>query len=742
MKLFELFATLGLQTDGFEKGARSAVRQGNALASSIGGNFTAISARAVALGNAMYDLGKEITKLSLDAVKGVITEYAETEQLVGGVETLFKDSADRLIELADNAFMTAGLSANEYMEQAVSFSATLLQGLGGDTEAAVSYADMAMTDMADNANKFGTNIAMIQNAYQGFAKDNYTMLDNLKLGYGGTQAEMARLINDSGVLGDAITVTAETVKDVPFDKVIEAIHIIQKRLGVTGTTAQEATDTVSGSIASFRAAWSNFVSGMASDDKEMSRLVDNLFDTGKNVVDNITKLLPHIWENTLEVVNDLLERWDVTSRLKKAFDEQGWQGVWDEATRITEEALAKWGPLAYDAGAGILAQVLTGITGDTVSADEIKATLNDLWAKGTEGATAFVNASKTVLSDFYEGLTGQEATAENIKNTLSGLFDLGKSSLAEFLESSKGLIAGINEGMGGQSGDAESIATTLGGLFREGSTAMGALKDSAGQLLGEIYTLITGQEATADNIGKTIGGVFSVGVNEAQNVLRIATTYFRDLSYQLGDPDASLAEKIGGVFTAGQTAMTALLEDASGFYADLYEAITGDKEGAEKVEKVLEDIFNVPQAIIDPQILTEYQGQDAHNDIWERDYLTMAQQMYASPYRYGVTESQADEWITTLRRYDSGEQYDEAIHAIIAAWESYEAASESEDEADDQMAESAKEMSMAAKALEAAAEKMASMSIVFDTGAIAGVVSSVISRSARASRYTVGATSP
>lgn len=179
MKLFELFATLGLQTDGFEKGARSAVRQGNALASSIGGNFTAISARAVALGNAMYDLGKEITKLSLDAVKGVITEYAETEQLVGGVETLFKDSSDRLIELADNAFMTAGLSANEYMEQAVSFSATLLQGLGGDTEAAVDAAHMAMTDMSDNANKFGTNIAMIQNAYQGFAKDNYTMLDNL-----------------------------------------------------------------------------------------------------------------------------------------------------------------------------------------------------------------------------------------------------------------------------------------------------------------------------------------------------------------------------------------------------------------------------------------------------------------------------------------------------------------------------------------------------------------------------------
>ena len=556
---------------------------------------------------------------------------------------------------------------------------------------------------------------------------------------------MARLINDSGVLGDAITVTAETVKDVPFDKVIEAIHIIQGQLEITGTTTEEATKTVSGSIASFRAAWSNFVSGMASDDKEMSRLVDNLFETGENVVDNIAKLLPHIWENTLEVVNDLLERWDGTSRLKNAFDEQGWQGVWDEATRITEETLAKWGPLAYDAGAGILAQVLTGITGDTVSADEIKATLNDLWAKGTEGAAAFVNASKTVLSDFYEGLTGQEATAENIKNTLSGLFDHGKTSLAEFLESSKGLIAGINEGMGGQSDDAESIAKTLGGMFREGISAAGELKNTAGQLLGEIYTLFSGQEATAENIGNTIGGVFRSGVTASQNVMTTATTFFSGLSDALGDPDASLIEKVTGVFKAWTQAKNDFIHDSATLLSDLYASITGDTEGAQKVQGFFDSLHEGwGQIIEDPvaALTPEYQGQDAHNDIWERDYLTMAQQMYASPYQYGVTESQADEWIATLRRYDSGEQYDEAIHAIIAAWESYEAASESEDEADDQMAESAKEMSMAAKALEAAAEKMASMSIVFDTGAIAGVVSSVISRSARASRYTGGATSP
>ena len=141
------------------------------------------------------------------------------------------------MEYANRAYETAGLSANEYMDTVTSFSASLLQGLGGDTEKAAEIANQAVIDMADNANKMGTSMEMIQNAYQGFAKQNYTMLDNLKLGYGGTATEMARLINDSGVLGDTVEVTAETVNSVSFDKMIEAIHVIQDQMGITGTTA-------------------------------------------------------------------------------------------------------------------------------------------------------------------------------------------------------------------------------------------------------------------------------------------------------------------------------------------------------------------------------------------------------------------------------------------------------------------------------------------------------------------------
>ena len=180
-----------------------------ALANLVSQGITAAINGVKKLGQAIVDVGKQS-----------IGNYATYEQLVGGVETLFKDSAGLVVEYAENAYKTAGMSANEYMDTVTSFSASLLQGLGGDTEKAAQIADMAIRDMSDNANKMGTDMTMIQNAYSGFAKQNFTMLDNLKLGYGGTQTEMARLINESGVLGDSMTVTARTVKDVPFDKMI------------------------------------------------------------------------------------------------------------------------------------------------------------------------------------------------------------------------------------------------------------------------------------------------------------------------------------------------------------------------------------------------------------------------------------------------------------------------------------------------------------------------------------------
>ena len=266
---------------------------GGGIAQALGGDAAATSAGQSIGGKLVSTIKGVIAAAGLGAALGkALTEGAALEQSIGGVETLFKDSADQVIAAADQAYRTAGVSANKYMEQVTSFSATLLQGLGGDTAAAAQYADKAIVQMSDNANKMGTDISAIQMAYQGFAKDNYTMLDNLKLGYGGTQAEMARLINDSGVLGDSIEVTAKTVNDVPFDKIIDAIGVIQDDLGITGTTAQEAATTLSGSFASMQAAAQNVLANLTLG-RDLGPALDGLAQTVSTFL--VGNLLPAIW---------------------------------------------------------------------------------------------------------------------------------------------------------------------------------------------------------------------------------------------------------------------------------------------------------------------------------------------------------------------------------------------------------------------------------------------------------------
>lgn len=237
--------------------------------------------------------------------KSAIENYAEYEQLVGGVETLFDTSSKKVVEYANNAYKTAGLSANDYMETVTSFSASLLQGLDGDTAKAAEIADKAITDMSDNANKMGTSMESIQNAYQGFAKQNYTMLDNLKLGYGGTQAEMARLINDSKVLGDVI-VDEKTVKDVSFDKLIEAIHVVQTEMGITGTTAKEASTTIQGSLSAMSSAWTNLLTGMADESQDIDQLILNLVDSVATFAENLLPRISVVMDGIIKMVEKLL----------------------------------------------------------------------------------------------------------------------------------------------------------------------------------------------------------------------------------------------------------------------------------------------------------------------------------------------------------------------------------------------------------------------------------------------------
>ena len=287
MNLLDLYAKITMDTSGYEKSLDDASSKASDFASKLkSGLATAAKVGAAALTAAATGVAA-LTKASID-------QYAEYEQLVGGVDTLFKAASDKVQQYADKAYETAGMSANEYMNTVTSFSASLLQSLEGDTEAAAQKADQAITDMADNANKMGTSMEMIQNAYQGFAKQNYTMLDNLKLGYGGTKEEMQRLLKD-----------AEKLSGVKYDlssyaDIVDAIHVVQTEMGITGTTAREASTTIQGSVASMKGAWQNLVTAIAADGWDIGVYVDNFVSSvkvvGQNVIPRVQQILSGIGE--------------------------------------------------------------------------------------------------------------------------------------------------------------------------------------------------------------------------------------------------------------------------------------------------------------------------------------------------------------------------------------------------------------------------------------------------------------
>lgn len=289
---------------GFDDAGQGALKFGDLLKANVLGDFITSGLKTVAgavkqLGSVFLTVGKE----ALDS-------YADYEQLVGGVETLFKDSSGIVENYANNAYKTAGLSANDYMETVTSFSASLLQSLDGDTAKVAE-----VSNMADNANKMGTDMSSIQNAYQGFAKQNYTMLDNLKLGYGGTKSEMERLLSD-----------AQKISGVKYDisnlnDVYQAIHVVQGELGITGTTAKEASTTIQGSVSAMKSAWQNMLTGIADDNADFDGLINNLVDSivtaGENILPRVETIIDGVIElvmSTTEIIIDDLPQIIETGR--------------------------------------------------------------------------------------------------------------------------------------------------------------------------------------------------------------------------------------------------------------------------------------------------------------------------------------------------------------------------------------------------------------------------------------------
>ena len=364
---------------------------GSGLTTGILGGSGAAKSALSSIGGAAVTAGK-LAVSGLGAVTGAVTAvggaalnaYADYEQLSGGVETLFGSSASTLKGYADEAYRTAGMSANQYMTQATSFAASLVQSVGGDTAKAAEYANMAMIDMSDNVNKMGSDMQSVQDAYQGFAKQNFTMLDNLKLGYGGTKEEMQRLIADANKLRAEQGKTADLTID-SYADIVEAIHTVQEEMGITGTTAKEASTTISGSIGMAKAALTNFLTGLGRDDVDFSQLTNQLLESIGAVAKNVAPRVAIIGKSIIQAFPSVLS------------------GLGSVLAPIVSEALSTAWNIAVQALAGLGIKLPTVDSSQFMTAFQQVASFVGAAIDGIEGAVS------TLASAFAPAFAAMQA---------------------------------------------------------------------------------------------------------------------------------------------------------------------------------------------------------------------------------------------------------------------------------------------------------------------------------------------
>lgn len=490
MDLMNLAARLTLDMRDYEdaigkagKSAQSFSKNFSGSIEKIGGAIkTVAKAGAVAIGAGAAAVGL-LTKQSVSA-------YAEYEQLSGGVKKLFGDAADDVMKFANEAYKTAGMSANQYMEQATGFAASLINSLGGDTKEAAHLADVAMQAMSDNVNTFGTDMASVQYAFQGFAKQNYTMLDNLKIGYGGTKSEMQRLIADAAAAKDAQEKLGLSVDgtSMSFDNIVKAIQVVQYEQGIAGTTAKEAATTIEGAFNMTKAAWENLVAGLANPDADLGALMDNLI---------------------VSVVGD----------------EQG-TGLLNRLIPAVERALqglglfvSKAAPIISQYLPGLMSAILPGLLSAatslviglvkalpsliTIVIQQIPSIIGQIKSAVIEAAPALIEGGKNLMKSIYDGLTQEFPQIAPILEGLKGIFETAFGAIGEVVDFFKehfetiktvavavgGAIAGIGLVgiIGGIAGAIGTVVGAIGGLI----SALSMIKSFAG-LVSVITTLAGG----------------------------------------------------------------------------------------------------------------------------------------------------------------------------------------------------------------------------------------------------------
>lgn len=473
--------------------------------------------------SSMVNSVKQFGSMLIGVGKQALESYSDYEQLSGGVETLFKDSSDVVKSYASNAYKTAGMSANEYMETVTSFSASLLQSLNKDTAKSAEVADMAITDMSDNANKMGTSMESIQNAYQGFAKQNYTMLDNLKLGYGGTQEEMQRLLKDATAIS-GIEYNIDNLSDV-----YQAIHVIQGELGITGTTAKEASTTIQGSISSLKSAWSNMLTGIADDNADFGTLVTNLNDSLITALNNIlpridvilsgvselivtgaNEILPNLINIGISAITNLIQ--GISSNLPQVLESaktimsslmNGFIEVLPELTNIAFQlietfvtSLIEMLPQILEAGILLLTELINGIANSLPTL--IPTIVNAVILMATtliDNVDMLIDAAIQLIMGLADGLIeALPILIEKAPEIIQKLIDAFARNFPKIIQAGGELIGKLVMGLLGSAYKLLEVAPQLIQNILSGiKEQFGAIVEAGGNLISGIWEGITGK---------------------------------------------------------------------------------------------------------------------------------------------------------------------------------------------------------------------------------------------------------
>lgn len=607
MNLLDLFIKIGVDDKASSKIDGIASKVTGTL-----GNAAGLAAKGVAAGVAAVTAATgAITKSSLDA-------YGAYEQNVGGIQKLFgnmgksldeyaeltgnavdavaekwgvlEQSQNMVLQNAANAYKNAGMSANQYMEQVTGFSAALITSLGNDTVAAANYAEMAMVDMSDNANTFGTDMESIQWAYQGFAKQNYTMLDNLKLGYGGTKEEMQRLISDASKMTDVQKKLGVTVDEssLSFDNIVAAIHVMQESMQIGGTTAREAATTIEGSVNMMKAAWENWLTGLGDSDADMAQLTDNLVESFETAAENVVPRVAIILGTLLGSVPGIVAEVGPVAA-------QALQDTFMTAAQTFHDILPQEAQSALD---GAIETFQSSGLADAVG--------NALWGIAEFGAKAADGISQ--LAESFDETSAMEAAAtviDTVAGFIGHLADQAGEYLMPVLEAAGEAMSAFFQAVADAQVWLEPLATFLGDVLvaalevvaaaftfavdtvtllvnavtefvnflLEAPANIQSFVDQVGAFFGQLPGLVGGFLAgVVASIGAWVASIVAQAVQAGSQFLSSVGSFFGQLPGQVGGFLSSVIGTVGGwVSSMGGKAA----EAASTFGSNLINGLMG-----------------------------------------------------------------------------------------------------------------------------------------------------------------------